>query len=249
MGTKKFKTGLAAAVLCLGICSGLTGCGENVIPELTESDIQTIGEYSAFILMKYDASNRSRLVTLPPETTPVEAEQTEPEMPPETEEPSGMGPVDDTPVTDVSREEDPGSMEDVLRLAEGVRVSYAGAELCDTYPHNEEIWEVVVNASSETKKLLVLRFCFSNETEQEQIVDIASQKDLTFRITVNEDYRCNAMMTLLLDDMMTFKESISAGESAEAVLIIEVEQKRMEDIVSISLNLKNDEKAYTIRLK
>ncbi|MDE6641389.1 MAG: hypothetical protein K2K63_12780, partial [Acetatifactor sp.] len=115
MRTKKLKAGLMAAMICLG----LAGCGENVIPELTESEMQIIGEYTAFTMMKYDASNRSRLVDLPQEAEPVAPEPMETEPPRETEEPSGMGVVDDTPVTDMSQEEDPGSMEDVLGLAEG----------------------------------------------------------------------------------------------------------------------------------
>lgn len=245
MRTKKLKAGLIAAIICLG----LAGCGENAIPELTESEMQIIGEYTAFTMMKYDASNRSRLVDLPQEAEPAAPEPMETEPPRETEEPSGMGVADDTPVTDMSQEEDPGSMEDVLGLAEGVSVSYVGAELCDTYPHDEEIGGLVVNASSEEKKLLVLRFRFSNETGQEQTVDIASQREMNFRITVNEDYRRNAMTALLLDDMTVLKKTIPAGESTEAVLIIEVEQRSIEEISSISLNLKNDLKTYTIQLK
>lgn len=244
MRTKKFKAGLAAAVICLG----LTGCGENAIPELTESEMQTIGEYTAITLMKYDASSRSRLVDLPQEVDPVVPEPEVPELPRETEEPSGMGETEDTPITDISQQEEPGSMEDMLELAEGVNVSYVDAELRDTYPDGEEFGSFAMRAS-DGKKLLVLRFRFSNGTEQEQTVDIASQKELTFRITVNENYRRNAMTALLLDDMTALSETIPAGESMEAVLIIEVEQETIEEISSISLNLKNDVKSYTIQLK
>lgn len=245
---KKFRTGLTAAVLCMGLCFGLTGCGENVIPELTDSEMQTIGEYAAITLMKYDASNRSRLVELPAEPVPEVPEQAEPEKSPGPDESSGMGAVDDTPVTDMTGAEDPGSMEDVLGLAEGVSVSYVDAEVCDKYPHDEEIGGLAVSAS-EGKKLLVLRFRFTNHTEQEQSVDIASQKELSFRITVNGDYRRNAMTVLLLDDMTSLRETLPAGGSTEAVLTIEVELGSMEEISSIALNLKNVEKAYAIQLK
>lgn len=248
MLTKKFRTGLMTAALCAGLCLGMTGCGENVIPELSENEMQMIGEYAAFTLMKYDASNRSRLVELPAEPAPEIPEQTEPEKSPEPEEPSETGPVDDTPVTDMTEDEDPGSMEEVLGLAEGLSVSFTDAEVCDKYPHEEELGVLSVSASS-GKKLLVLHFQFINNTEQEQSVDIASQKELSFRITVNGDYRRNAMTVLLLDDMTTLKETLPAGESTNAVLIIEVEQESIEQIDSISLNLKNDVKAYTIQLK
>lgn len=246
MGTKRFTAGLAAAVLCLG----LTGCGENVIPELTDHDTQIIGEYAAITLMKYDASNRSRLVTLPPEKETDVPAQTEPEAPVNTEEPSGMKPVEDTPVTDLPGQEEPGSMEEVLELAEGLSVSYVDAALLETYPEGDELG-VFVTKASEGKKLLVLRFQFANGTEQDQLIDIASQVQagLSFRITVNESYRRNAMFTGLLDDMAILRETIPAGASKEAVLIIEVEQGSMEEITSISLNLKNEAKAYTIQLK
>lgn len=236
-----------AVVLCFGLCFGLTGCGQNAIPELSESEMQAIGEYAAFIVMKYDASNRSRLVTLPPEPTPAPAGQTEPETPKGTEAPSGMGEVDNTPVSDISQEEKPESMEEVLGLAEGLSVSYIDAELCDAYPREEEFGIMVV--ASEGKKLLVLHFQFLNGTEQDQTIDIFSQKEMSFRITVNEDYKRNAMRCLVSDDMTMLKQTISAGESTEAVLIIEVAQKSMEEISSISLNLKNDANACTIRLK
>lgn len=248
MLTKKFRTGLMTAALCAGLCLGMTGCGENVIPELSGNEMQMIGEYAAFTLMKYDASNRSRLVELPAEPAPEIPEQTEPEKSPEPEEPSETGPVDDTPVTDMTEDEDPGSMEEVLGLTEGLSVSFTDAEVCDKYPNEEEIGVLSVSASS-GKKLLVLHFQFINNTEQEQSVDIASQKELSFRITVNGDYRRNAMTVLLLDDMTTLKETLPAGESTNAVLIIEVEQESIEQIDSISLNLKNDVKAYTIQLK
>lgn len=239
---KRFMAGWLAVVLCLG----LAGCGENVIPDLTEKELQAIGEYTAFTMMKYDASSRSRLVDLPQEPAPSEPEETEPSRG-EADSPE-MGGETDTPVTDAPGHEDPGSMEDVLELADGVSVSFMDAELCDTYPHDEEFGELALPASK-GKKLLVLHFMFSNATEQDQTVDIASRKDLNFRITVNENYRRNAMIVLLPEDMTGFRETVPAGGSAEAVLIIEVEQESMEEISSIVLNLKSESKAYTIQLK
>ncbi len=244
MRINKLVAGLLAAVLCLG----LTGCGKNAIPELTEGDLQAIGEYAAITLMKYDASNRSRLVTLPPEPAPTVPGQPEQEKPSETGEPSGTEPADNTPTTDLSQQENPGSLEETLGLAEGLSVSYVDAELCDVYPNGDEIGGFAVSAS-EGKKLLVLHFQLLNGTGQEQAVDLLSQKDLVFRVTVNGDYRRNAMPSGLLDDMAALQETIPAGESVEAVLLIEVPQESMEEISTISLNLKNDVKEYKIQLK
>ena len=167
--------------------------------------------------------------------------------PQETPEPSGMAPVDETPVIDRADDTQESSMEEVLALPDGMRVSYLGEEVCDAYPHDGEEHYFMLTATS-GKKLLVLSFQLTNETEQEQSVDIASQ-NVEFRITVNEDYKRRAMPSLLLDDLSTYVDVIPAGETRTAVLVIEVEQQSDEEITSLSLKLKNDTKIYTIQLK
>lgn len=243
MRTKRFQAGLLAVVLCLG----LAGCSENMIPDMTAEEMQLIGEYAAITLMKYDASNRSRLVQLPDDAW-LEEEPETPPTPEQTEEPSGMGETDDTPTVDMTQQvTGPGSMEEMLKMAEGMSVTYLGAGLYDVYPDSGEIGGFALTASS-GKKLLVLSFQFSNGSQQEQRVDIPSQ-NMTFRINVNSEYTRTAMPAMLPDDMTAFTETIPAGESAGAVLIIEVGQGSMDEIQTISLSLKNDEDVYTIQLK
>ena len=60
MRKKKLLGILTAAALCLG----MTGCGENQMPELTDAQVKEIGQYVAFILMKYNSNGGSRLVEL-----------------------------------------------------------------------------------------------------------------------------------------------------------------------------------------
>lgn len=50
----------AAAALC---AMSMSACG-NTIPDLSPEDAQLVGEYSAMLLLKYDAGHRSRLVEL-----------------------------------------------------------------------------------------------------------------------------------------------------------------------------------------
>lgn len=240
---------LAAGAVSLGLCAGLTGCGENVIPEMTEGERQAIGEYAAITLMKYDAGNRSRLVTLlPEEILALEAVAQPPaqESPAEVEEPSDSAaePAGDAPVEEVPQQE---SMEGVLGLAEGVSVSYVEAVLCDTYPETAELGFTI--SATGGRKLLVLRFRFDNGAAQEQLIDLAAQKELSFRVAVNGGHRQNTLISPLLDDMAVFKESVEPGGSVEAVLIIETEYTSMEELTSISLSLKNGEKSHTAQLR
>ncbi len=244
MRTKRFQAGLLAAVLCLS----LAGCAQNAIPEMTADEMQIIGEYAAITMMKYDASSRSRLVTLPDGFELFEPEPETPSEPEPTKEPSGMGETDNTPVVDMTQQETgPASMEEMLNTEAGVSITYLGAGLYDVYPDNGEIGGFALPAT-QGKKLLVLSFQIMNGSQQEQRVDIASQ-NVTFRIKVNSEYTRTAMTAMLPDDMTMFQETIPAGESAEAVLIIEVEQASIDEIQTIGLSLKNAENVYTIQLK
>lgn len=239
---KGFNILLAAAVLSLG----LTGCGENQIPDLTEEEMRQVGEFVAITMMKYDINHKSRLMDL------VEVEAVPEENVPESEEPSGMGPVEDTPVVDaVGTEDTPEgsySLEMVMGLPEGVNISFLEHTVCDSYPDDGEIPSGGFSLdASEGKKLLVLHFSLTDTTGQEQSIDLFSS-DAVYTVTVNGEYSRRALTTMLLDDLATYKGSLSAGGSAEAVLVIEVEDGMAEAITSLSLKVKNGENAHTIQL-
>lgn len=251
MRLKRAILTVAAAAMVMGAVSG---CAENQIPDLSDEEVQAIGEYVAFTMMKYDAGHRSRLMELSEiyDSTPPKAPSAT-EEPVEEQEPSGMAPVDDTPVVDASSGtviggENVYSMEEVMELPEGVTVKYLGRILCDSYPNESDVMagSFTVDAGA-GKKLLILRFSLSNEAGQERTVDLSSS-GTRYRVTVNGEYARWALTTILLDDLSSLQCTLSAGGSEEAVLIIEVEESVAENISSISLGVKNDLKVYTIQL-
>lgn len=239
---KRFVAILAAGVMILG----LTGCGMDRIPEMTDEQMQLLGEYAAITMMKYDADNRSRLVDYSkmiaepePETTP------EPE-PQESQEPAGMDPVDDTPIEGGpagGNSAGPYSMEEALGLPEGVSIVYMEASLYDTYPE-EGSFTITASAG---KQLLVLEFVIINASEREQPIDILILEP-EFRVTVNEDYTRRAMLTMLDEDLSVYQGTIPSMGSASTVLVLEVDDERAASLSSISLSLKNGSETYSIQL-
>lgn len=237
------RKNITAVLTAFMLCIGLSGCGENQIPEMTAEELQMVGEYAAITLMKYDASRRSRLVELPEENV---SETIEPEEAPEPGVPSVTEPEQNTAAS-VSREETAESsytMEEVMGLPEGLSVSYQDYELCDYYPHDEEGSYLSVQAVS-GKKLLVLHFSIINGSGEEKSVDLLSG-DTAYWITVNGDAPRRALGTMLLDDMTTYSDTVPGGSNAEVVLIVEIEENT--EPVSVSLKLKNDSKTHTIQL-
>lgn len=230
---------LTAGMLILG----LAGCGENQIPELTDDQMQLMGEFTAVTLMRYDANHRSRLVDYS-----LLLGANEPEIEPEpleTQKPAGMDPVDDTPVIGENNQAGASaSVEETLNLPSGINVTYVGHALYDSYPEGEEAFII---SAAEGKKLLVLSFSVSNTSDQDQFVDLLHIKP-EFRITVNGNYTRRALMTLLENDLSTYVGTVTADQSTTVVLVIEMDGETAGNITSITLNLKNDSNSCTIPL-
>lgn len=227
----------------------LTGCG-NRIPEMSEEQEQAVGEYAAMLLLKYDANHRSRLVDL----SMISEEGTiKSEIPKEAldQDSNQMKPVDDTPVIDYASESgvsSAGSMEDFLGLPEGVSLSYQGMQVCNSYPEDGQADAYFSLEASKGKRLLVLEFVLSNQSQTNQNVDVLHQ-EAVFKVTVNGNYTRGALVTLLLNDLSTYKKDVEAGGEEHLVLLVEIDNDMADAVSSVSLNAKKESKTYTIQLQ
>lgn len=241
------------ALMCL-MSLVLSGCGGD-FPDMSESEAEAIGEYAAMTLLKYDANSRSRLVDLSEveESAQTSIEQSAPEesipeesIPQESQPKEEEATSEEVPTVDVS---DAGSacdsMEEFFELPEGIEVAYADYEVCESYQESGNSYFVLEASSG--KKLLVLQFYISNNGAGDQQVDFLSRED-NYRVTVNGSFTRTALMTMLSNDMTTYVGSVKNGEQVETVLVIEVDSLEAENIDSITLNLKNESKTYTISL-
>ncbi len=248
MKRKYIKLTTAGLMLMLA----LTGCGDK-IPEMTDAQAQQIGEYAAITLLKYDANHRSRLVDIAVIEAHDEREKKLQEwnaLMEQKKEQQGMKPVEDTPVVEMEGEsvaEAAICFEDFYELPEGMTVAYKGYRICNSYS-GDEAEEFLVLDAANGKKLLVLEFSIANQTGSEQSIDLFSEESM-YRVTVNDTYSRNALTTMFINDMSTYIGTIAAENTADVVLIVEIEEAMAEDISSISINMKNELKAGTIQLQ
>lgn len=228
----------------------LTGCG-NMIPEMTEDQEQAISEYTAMLLLKYDANSRSRLVDyILEEALNEEPEpEPEPELPPEEDEPQGMDPVADTPVVDLPPENGMtdntvGSMEEFFQLPVGMTLAFQGTQTTASYPEDGEMGSYFTLDATSGKSLLVLHYTLNNQSGMDQNVDFLSSSSV-FKVTVNGDYTRTALVTMLEDDMSVYAGTLAAGESQNLVLLIEIDQSMADSISSVSLSVQDGSNEYT----
>lgn len=238
------------SLLFIGVLLFMGGCGNN-IQNLTEEQIAKIGNYSAGILLKYDAQSRSRLVSdleiekyderqarleeLRKQQEEIKKNQ------PENEEESENRPDDSVETVPVHYDQ----LSDFFILPEGVNLVYAGYAVQDMYPEEPDAYAPI--ECSEGKKLLVLSFLLANNSEQSVSLDFFGLKS-SYKITVNNRYTKGIFSTILMEDLATYIGDIEPGQTEKLVLLTEMDEGHLQDIQSITLKIKNVSDEYTIRL-
>lgn len=242
--------------LTMMMALGMTACGD-AIPDMTDDQRQSVGEYAAVTLMRYDANHRSRLVDMEvviqddirrQERAEAEALRREMEQAAAAaaQEETGMRPTEDTPVVGSGGvpEASPISMEEALNLPEGVSITYRDMEVCDSYADVDGGFFSL--SATEGNKLLVLKFELYNGSGQDQTIDVLSQ-GAAFKVTANGNCTRRALTTMLLSDLTNFKGTVAAGSGSEMVVVVEVEGSVADSVTSLGLNVKNDSKTYAVQ--
>ena len=246
------------AALLTGMALMMAGCG-NAIPDMTDEQLQAVGEYTAMLLLSHDVNYRSRLVDIETLITE-EAGPFEQETPQDTPAPEetpapgnvGMDPTQDTPVIDLTgeqgnEEQSVVSLEEALGLSGQLTLSYTGHEITDSYPHDESAEEYFTVDAEDGNQLLVLHFTLQNQGEGTEMANTREQK-LMVRVSVN-GITSVSLTTLLENDLMLYQEGLNPGETREVVLLAEFEAQSLRDVASVELNVKNDDKNATIQLE
>jgi len=247
------KRYLRLSIIAIIMVSILTGCG-TVFPDVTAEEQQLIGEYAATMLLKYDANARSRLVSRE-EVAAIEQKRQElEEARKEFAQQNGMDPVENTPVIEIGQGGssvsggDSEQAEDFLGLPQGVKITYQGREICDSYPENGEMDSFFTLDATEGRKLLVLNFSLENTTQSNVPVDILGQ-NVIMRVTMNEKLTRNVLVTMLEEDFSTYRGEIPAGQSVDVVLLVEVEDDMAGSLSALQLGIKKNGETCTILLQ
>lgn len=253
---KNCLAGISTAFFGAVLMMSLSGCG-NAIPDMTEEQQSMVTEYAAQLLLKYDANYQSTILT---EEQSLEAEEElirDAELAVLVQEQQAMQQAAVGNQNNGGREDtsEPGEpvytdMDSFLGLSGSVEIEYAGYLVCDSYPVGTEgnDWQGVARATSSNSKLVVFTFTLKNVSGSDYMLDMASLgAKFTFRI--NGNITKASLTTLLTNDLIMYQDTIPAGESVDAVLLIEMPAADTENFTGIKMTMKlGDSRAETTLL-
>ncbi|MCR5012138.1 MAG: hypothetical protein K6A72_07320 [Lachnospiraceae bacterium] len=232
---------LAAVCLC--------GCG-NAIPDLPEEDMRKVEEYAAGLLLKYDANYSSSMITeeeYAEEQAKLERKaamqaqaaemRRQEEATKENEDKDNGGDSGDDSGEVLPPEPVYKDIDEFFGIS-GIDIESTGYTVCDKYPEAtaEGDWQGVVTASP-GNKLVVFKFSAVNSSGEDKLLDMASL-DAHFAFKLGDGSTKAALTTLLLNDLSSCRETLSAGAGDELVLLIEVEESKA-DVSSVTMVMRN----------
>lgn len=220
--------------ICAVLCAAtvlLTGCGAL---DLTDRESDLISEYAATMLLKYSSTYQPKLQEEVIETTPaIYSPTTTVDF---TQNGQSGQTTSNVPV---STEAPAKTLSEALGVAQdGFQVEYAGYEITTIYPSSGDAYFAM--RATQNKRLLVMKFQITNHSGQEKECDILSG-ERSYRCRINDTERFGAQLTMLLDDMASFKEVFAAGETKQVVLVFQVPAEYEGTITSLNLTVRGDD--------
>ena len=246
------KKGKIIGVLAVSACM-LTGCIDSM-PDMTEEQSELVAEYAADMLLKYSPNYHYRIADeeevasaeAEMETSQEEETMQEESQPSQDLSQTGMG---ETVSVDAEASVEDGAEYDLAAFfgMDQFSIMYASCEVTDAYPNAESGVGFSVTAP-QGYNLLVLHFDVENLGEEAAQCDLFDQISKV-SVNVNDAGYVQALSTLLTNDLTTYMEDIPAGEVADAVVVVPVEQTDLDEIQTAVMQITTQDSVVNISLE
>lgn len=233
---KRFSYGIIVLVLT----GMLSGCGITY-PRLTTEEYDQTVEYAAGLLLKYDKNYKNNLIDpealreMKPKETAQPAEEPVSSEAGEGEDHNPSEVTGQTAGNDDSVQ--PRPLTEIMAM-DGITFQYAGYETAKDYPSEVTPGEVYsVMMASENYDLFILNFDVVNHSGSDYYLDML-QRDIRFRVGWNGNDMNNALTTMLLNELVTFRGNLADGESVRLVVVSEIPEGSADGIFSVELTVR-----------
>lgn len=214
---------VSCIIICI-VCAGLCGC--SWVQSISEDDTRAIASYSAKLVAKYNIRQIDGIVYLDDEDKK-KLEESESNT-------SDNKSNDETGTNNSTSSNSPDTSKTLVSLASalglsGVDFTYLGHEIRDDYSNS--VYDMRPNSGN---KFLVMRFLMTNNTGSDEDINIISLNP-KFKATINGTSSSNNDLTLIAEDLATYKGTLKASESKELVILFQFANNDLTNISSTSL--------------
>ena len=223
---KKIILGILVCAVCFCFC----GC--ELMPTLSEKDTEAIASYSAKMVAKYNIKQKDGVVYIDDsDKKKVEEDakaKAEKEAMANATQAAGTSSSSKSGDKQAQQQTPPVPLSTALGIA-GVDIKYSGNEVKDNY--TTSIYDM---SPASGNRFLVMKFNVTNTSGADVTVDMIT-KNPRFKSTVNGAATANNEMTLMPEDLSTFKGTLKPNESKELVLIFQFKSDILANIQSAAL--------------
>ena len=210
-------------IILLCVCVGSCGC--SLMEPVSEKDMEAIAAYSAKMVAKYNTRQKDGVVYIDDSDEMKSLTKENEKAKANTTNSSAASNSTGANSTQVAS---PIALSSALGIA-GVDFAYQGIEVRDSYTTN--IYDMTPNAGN---KFLVMRFKATNTSGQDTNVDILSLSP-KFKATINATANANNDLTLMPEDLSTFKGTLKANESKDLIILFQFNDADLSNIQGTSL--------------
>lgn len=223
----------------------VSGCSYVATINLTDQEQQQVVGYATDLLLKYDSNHQNLVDTSEARLLMAKVEAYKAA---EAQEADNQDKSAKTGVSENAQVVADGTQDIAEALGlNGFEIKYDSFEMTDSYPKGEDANSYFSMSATPGNHLMVIHFKVKNVTDEDLQCNTLSVNP-TFRILLNETDRKNTLTTLLLNDLSTLDEMITANGELDAVVVLEVPMEYGE-INQMHFIIKNGENQSTIPLK
>lgn len=223
---KKIILGILVCAVCFCFC----GC--ELMPTLSEKDTEAIASYSAKMVAKYNIKQKDGVVYIDDSDVKKVEQDAKDKAKKEAEANATQAASNSTSSKSGDKQSQqqtpPVPLATALGIA-GIDIKYTGNEVRDNY--TTSIYDMSPGAGN---KFLVMKFAITNTSGADVPVDMIS-KNAKFKATINGAATANNEMTLMPEDLSTFKGTLKPNESKELVLLFQFKSDILANIQSAAL--------------
>lgn len=215
---------LSIVLLC--VCMGFCGC--SLMEPVSDKDMDAIAAYSAKMVAKYNTKQKDGVVFIDESDELKSMAKEKEKAKANTTNSTNSSKSSNSTSGNATQTTPPVALAAALGI-NGVDFAFQGVEVKDSYTTN--VYDMSPNPGS---KFLVMKFKATNTSGQDTNIDILSLSP-KFKATINGSANANNDLTLMPEDLSTFKGTLKANESRDLIILFQFKDADLSNIQGTSL--------------